>query len=73
MLPPEKGSSLSPLHKLAAKILWQGSLFAALAINTLVTPFWWSAVFFFVCTAIAACYLYDNVMMFKFVYENTRE
>lgn len=62
-----------PLHKLAAKILWQGSLFAILALNTLATPFWWAAVFFALCTLVSACYLYDSIMMFKFVYENTRE
>lgn len=74
MLPLDKDSSkLSPLHKLAAKILWQGSLTAILALNALVTPFWWAAAFFALCALVSASYLYDNVFMFKFVYENTRE
>jgi hypothetical protein len=57
-----------PLHKLAAQILVWGIL---LGFSTLIFLMggWW-AIVGIICFSVL---LYDRVMTFKFVYENTRE
>lgn len=74
MLPLDKDSSkLSPLHKLAAQILGWG---VAVLLSTLFCFLLGNSFFAYLfagITMISLAFLYERILAFKFVYDNTRE
>ena len=68
MMPLDNGSGLSPLHKLAAQILGWGILLGFSILIFFLGGDW--AILGIMAFSVL---LYDRAMMFKFVYDNTRE
>lgn len=63
----------SPLFKLAAQILGWGALTALSAFLTYWLGNLWLAYVFLAMFYFSGAFLFDRIMMFKFVHENTRE